>query len=206
MATSAASMHLVLAGEPAALCRGCRRQSTQAQSVRPTAGAARARLAASPAGSPHGCGHSRPARGSALPARTVCRGSGAASVELVVPVFPTPRLAALAAQFTALPEGQPRLQLLLSMAAGLPAMAPQERSVGARVQGCTSQTWLTAHLEADGTVSIAGACWRSSTPSHARRGLCVTAARAGCLVKGARPSACRVACSACFLTAVHPRG
>ena len=155
MAASSVSVQLAGLGEPAALCRGCRQTSSRrAQSLRPTAGAARARLAASPAWGAPGCAQSRHARGGALPARTLCRASAAA----VAPqFFPTPRLAQLAAQFTALPEGQPRLQLLLSMAAAFPAMAPQQRSVGTRVQGCTSQTWLVAHLEADGTVSFAGA-------------------------------------------------
>ena len=63
------------------------------------------------------------------------------------------------------------------MAAALPAMAAQQRSVGTRVQGCTSQTWLVAHLEADGTVSIAGASW-FPTSSQSHGGLCFTDASA----------------------------
>jgi len=72
--------------------------------------------------------------------------------------LPTPRLASLAAQFAAVPEGQERLKLLLQLAATLPALPAGEKRLDTRVLGCTSQTWVTAALDADGTVRISGVC------------------------------------------------
>ena len=78
----------------------------------------------------------------------------------VASALPTPRLAALVAEFAALPEGPERYKLLLSKAAALPALPPAARTLDARVMGCTSQTWLVAELAPDGTVRLSGACAR----------------------------------------------
>jgi hypothetical protein len=107
-----------------------------------------------------------------------CRGRRAASGACFVraaavadaaapPALPTPRLAALAAEFAALPEGPERYKLLLQYAAALPALPPAARSLENRVMGCTSQTWLTADLGPDGAVRIAGAATRPLAPPRA---------------------------------------
>ena len=67
------------------------------------------------------------------------------------------RLAELAAEVAALPEGQERMALLLRYAAALPALPEGLRSLETRVMGCTSQTWLSLGLAPDGTVRLAGA-------------------------------------------------
>jgi hypothetical protein len=105
----------------------------------------------------------------AAPGSAACRRRGsrtalralaaaAAAAPPAAAVLPTPRLAALAAQFQALPEGPERYKLLLQLATQLPAMPDAGRVLENRVMGCTSQTWLTVDLAADGSVRIAGAC------------------------------------------------
>ena len=84
-------------------------------------------------------------------------------------MLPTPRLAALAAEFTALPEGPERYKLLLQYANALPPFPAAARSLENRVMGCTSQTWLTADLGPDGAVRVAGACLRRLAASRRPR-------------------------------------
>ncbi|KAL4443002.1 hypothetical protein ABPG77_008493 [Micractinium sp. CCAP 211/92] len=66
--------------------------------------------------------------------------------------FPTPVLAAAAAELTAAADVQERSRLLLGYARRMPAMPEAERTDANRVMGCTAQVWVSAALGADGRV------------------------------------------------------
>jgi hypothetical protein len=224
MATHAVQTQRALApARPAPRCLGARAAATPCASIAAAGAPAAAPLASRAAACLRGAPlpPPLPLSGCVAPGAAACRRRGSRTVLCVLAaaaaaappsaaVLPTPRLAALAAQFQALPEGPERYKLLLQFATQLPKMPDAGRSLENRVMGCTSQTWLTADLAADGSVRIAGACalrparcvasaacGHRRTPHVRACGPRAAARRGGCARRAARRTRARRGAAAC---------